>query len=188
MFFSTDCSNIFSSSALNKKEDWWNLWVLEAWTGGRQLESFLQREVWGRLVRTSRTKGGDHASEKIRAAYRVLSSFKIGSDLICAKTSSKLGLGQIMSISKFQHTILNTHKYNTPPPTNTQTAIPLIVNLYSLFVSLRNWWRLDDLEQRRFMFSNMWWRNPKPCSYMYQSDTKWWWSWLHWKWNRHRNL
>ena len=46
--------------------------------GGRQLESFLQREVRGRLVRTSRTKGGDHASEKIRATYRVLSSHKIG--------------------------------------------------------------------------------------------------------------
>ena len=125
VFFSTDCSNSFSSSSLNKKGDWWDLWVFEALTGGRQLESFLQRDVRGRLVRTSRTKGGDHASEKIRAAYRVLSSFKIGSDLICAKTSSKLGLGQIMSISKFQHTILNTHKYNTPP-TNTQTAIPLV--------------------------------------------------------------
>ena len=75
------------------------LLVFEAWTGGRQLESFLQRDVRGRLVRTSRTKGGDHASEKIRAAYRVLSSFKIGSDVICAKTSSKLGLGQIMSCS-----------------------------------------------------------------------------------------
>jgi len=97
------------------------LLVFEAWTGGRQLESFLQREVRGQLVRTSRTKGGDHASEKIRAAYRVLSSFKIGSCLICAKTSSKLGLGQIMSISKFQHTILNTHKYNTPPHKHTNS-------------------------------------------------------------------
>ena len=58
----------------------------DRWAAARIFSSAWGR---GRLVRTSRTKGGDHASEKIRAAYRVSSSFKIGRLRVCAKNVLK---------------------------------------------------------------------------------------------------